>query len=301
MNFAHIRAFHWVATEGGVARAAQILGVSQSTLSQHIHALEERHSLRLFDKSGRRLVLTDAGHALLEVTGRLMAVVEEVGTTLNGPGALVDGHLSIISDSTTLAVELMRRFGDRFPSVSLALSIASLDEISKAVRDGHADVGIAMNPQVGDVITVEPLLRERFHLLLAHDHRLACREAVAFSDLEGETIIMRERGSRTHAFVRQMLQSEGVSDIREITIRERSAIREAVSRRMGVAFFVLSEVPPDRRLVCRPLVSAKARLDLDEYLLIRKDRRHKPVVAAFRDVVNGFVRERQPAEALVCS
>lgn len=299
MNFTHIRAFHWVATEGGIARAAHVLGVSQSSLSQQIRALEDRHSLRLFEKKGRRLVLTESGQAFLEVTKRLMAVMEEARQRLDGPSNMVDGHLSIMSDSTTLAVELMHRFGARYPSVSMSLGIASLDRISEAVREGQADVGIAMNPRVGNSIMVEPLLRERFHLLMARDHRLAGYAAVAFSDLAGETIIMREKGSRTHAFVRQMLQSEGVERIREITIRERSAIREAVSRGMGVAFFVLSEVPPDNRLACRPLISSRARLDLDEYLLIRADRRRKPVVAGFRAVVADFIRENPRPDSLV--
>lgn len=299
MNFSHIRAFHAVAREGGVARAALVLGVSQSTLSQQIHALEARHALRLFEKRGRRLALTNAGQNLLQVTERLMEVVDEVQVTLRGPGALVNGHLSIMSDSTALAVELMRRFGERHPAVSLMLAIASVDDIGQAVRDGSADIGIAMNPPIGDVITAEPLMRERFHLVLARDHPLARRRAVAFPDLQGETIIMREPGSRTRAFVQQMLEIEGVRAGREITIRERSAIREAVARRMGVAFFVISEVPPDRRLTTRPLIPSLARLELDEYLLIRKDRRHKPVVAAFRDVVSGFIAEKLPAVALV--
>ncbi|MCZ0962521.1 LysR family transcriptional regulator [Paracoccus benzoatiresistens] len=299
MNFAHIRAFHSVPKEGDMARAAHVLGVSQSTLSQQIHALEARHALRLFEKRGRRLALTDTGRALLQVIERLMEVVDKVQLTLRGPGTLDEGHLSLMSDSTTLAIELMRRFGESYPSVSLSLAIASMDEIREAVRDGKADIGIAMNPPMGDLVTAEPLIPERFHLLLPCGHRLAAQDEVSVRDLSGETIIMHERGSRTHAFVQQILVSEDVRDTRTITVCERSAIREAVARRMGVAFFVLSEIPPDHRLACRPLVASGARLELDEYLLVRKDRHHKPVVAAFRSVVAGCTSEKLPADALI--
>lgn len=53
MNYLQIRAFHLVALEGSVRRAAEVMGVSQPTVTQHLKGLEERHGVRLFDKRGR--------------------------------------------------------------------------------------------------------------------------------------------------------------------------------------------------------------------------------------------------------
>lgn len=296
MNFPQVRAFHMAAREGGVARAAALLGVSQPTISQHIKALEAHYGVKLFERRGRSLALTPAGRDLLSVTDRLMQAAEEVDGALRRPAALTGGRLKIMADSTALAVELLRRFRAEHPSVELSLGVASVGAIVESLQDGLADAGVAVDPPAGDVFQIEPLRRERLYVTACRGHRFERMGRAPVSDLADETVIMREEGSRTRALVQLALEAEGVAPADMIEISERSAIREAVAARMGVAFFVRSECPPDPRLCHVPLAETRARLEFQEYLVTRRDRRRQPVIAACRAIAKRLAAEPWPSQ-----
>ena len=72
MNHAQLRAFHAVASEGSFTRAAAALHVTQPTLSGQVKALEESFGVRLFDRRGRKVMPTELGRELLDLTRRLV-------------------------------------------------------------------------------------------------------------------------------------------------------------------------------------------------------------------------------------
>ncbi len=297
MNFAQVRAFHLVAREGGVARAATVLGVSQPTISQHVKSLEAHYGVRLFERRGRSLRLTASGRDLFSVTERLMAAAEDVETALRRPAALTGGRLRLAADSTALAVDLLRRFRARHAAVELSLGVASVAAILEAVQNGSADLGVAVDPPAGDALGVEPLRRERLWVTAVRGHRFERLAQVAIVELAGETLIMREQGSRTHAMISQAMEAEAVQPRGVLEINERSAIREAVATGMGVAFFVPSECPPDPRLSHTPLASRRTRLEFQEYLIYRRERRRQPLIAAFREVAARLAAEMTTTDA----
>lgn len=292
MNFAQIRAFHHVAKEGGVARAAAVLGVSQPTISQHLKGLEERHGVRLFEREGRGLRLTPAGQDLLSVTEKLLRAAEEVDDALRRPISFDGGRLRLLSDSTALAVDLIGRLRQRHPSIEVSLQIASVPRIIPEIEQAAADAGITTAPPASDDLLIEPMRCEAIWVTAPRGHRFERMGSVPLKELNGENVVMREAGSRTRATMERAFEDEGVAPRIALEIGERSAIREAVARGLGVAFFVPSECPPDARLVHAPLRLARGRLEFDEYLVMRRDRSRQPVLAAFRDVASRFSAEQ---------
>jgi LysR family transcriptional activator of nhaA len=83
LNYHHLRYFREVATEGNLSRAAQRLNVSQSALSMQIRNLEERLGHALFERVGRKLVLTEVGHIALDHADRIFTAGEELLATLS--------------------------------------------------------------------------------------------------------------------------------------------------------------------------------------------------------------------------
>jgi LysR family transcriptional activator of nhaA len=83
LNYHHLRYFREVATEGNLSKAAQRLNVSQSALSMQIRNLEERLGHALFERVGRKLVLTEVGHIALDHAERIFSAGEELLATLN--------------------------------------------------------------------------------------------------------------------------------------------------------------------------------------------------------------------------
>ena len=288
MNFAQIRAFYHVVRDGGVGRAATIIGVSQPTVSQHIKELETRYGIGLFEKQGRRLQLTEAGRDLFSVTEKLMRAAAEVNDALERRSTLLGGRLMFLADRTKIAIDLLEIFRCRYPSVEITVRIASLQHIVEKIEEGVADVGVTVDPPAGDNLLVTPLKTERLVAVMSCGHALARMGRVSLSDLIGETLILREPTSRTRALTERLLAMAGVSPQAVLEIGACDAVREAVARGLGVSLVAESDCPPDPRLIHRPLASAGLRVAFEEHLVIRRDRRGVPAVAAFHEVAAGY-------------
>ena len=125
INHAHLRAFHAVAAEGGFSRAAVARHVSQPTLSGQVRALEERYGVKLFDRRGRGVELTDLGRALFEVTRRLFAQEAEAEQMLAAARGLTSGELRVGADAPYNVIPMLAALNRRYPGVRLTLAFGN--------------------------------------------------------------------------------------------------------------------------------------------------------------------------------
>lgn len=142
MTFEQMRIFLEAAHFGSFTLAAERLGLTQSAVSICIKKLEERHDVALFDRSGRRLLLTDAGQVLLNEAERILRDVELTIQRVESRRPL---DQSVIVACTSNAynfwlAELVSR--DAADQVKMSLIVGDLDEVAAWVMRGTADVGI---------------------------------------------------------------------------------------------------------------------------------------------------------------
>lgn len=285
MNFQQIRAFHMVAKEGSVRRAGEIMGLSQPTVSQHLKGLEDRYGVRLFEKRGRGLALTETGRQLCSVTERLMAQAEAVEDLLSQRTGSAHGRLRVVSDSPAIAVRIVRRMLAAHPEIEVSIRKDSVDGIVAALTELRADVGIAVDPLIGTVLQISPLRRERIFACLPRDSALA-GATFPLDAIAGQVLIHREKTSRTRALVERALTTEGVTPARVIEVDGAEVVREAVALSLGLSFFAESECPPDPRLIYAPVVARRAKTMIVENLLYRRDRRRVLAISAFLDAAH---------------
>lgn len=134
LNYHHLRYFHAVAHEGHLTRAAEKLNVSQSALSMQIRALEERLGHALFQRDGRKLVLTEAGRIALDHADRIFQGGAELLAALGSADA-VQRPLKVGAVST-----LSRNFQLRFLRPVLADPTCTLDLVSGSAKVLLADL-----------------------------------------------------------------------------------------------------------------------------------------------------------------
>lgn len=141
LNYKHLRYFMEVARAGTLTRAARILGVAQSALSTQIHTLEQRLGHALFERVGRRLVLTEAGRVALDHADAIFAVGEDLLATLRvGSGhrqVLRVGALATLSRN--FQIDFLRPCLGR-PDLEVVLSAGSLAELIGQLRRLELDV-----------------------------------------------------------------------------------------------------------------------------------------------------------------
>lgn len=159
LNYHHLRYFQEVAREGNLTRAAARLNLSQSALSTQIRQLEERLGHALFERTGRKMILTEAGRIALDHAERIFDVGEDLVATLGQNGGSI-APLRVGALST-----LSRNFQLRFlrpalaeGDVELVLSSGNSQTLLRALEDLALDV----------VLLTEPPPRDAFPGLIAH-------------------------------------------------------------------------------------------------------------------------------------
>ena len=288
MNLQRLRYFVAVAEELHFGRAAERLHMSQPPLSQQIRLLERALDTALFDRSTRRVSLTDAGAFLYPEAVRLLATADGVDHLMDQHRHGQAGTLRVgFVDSAAYEVmpRVLSEYRRRWPRVGYELHTMSSDEQVQALREGRIDLGIGR--AAADARNVEAMLVMHEPLLVAvgASHRLAAAPQTSLRNLAGESIIGFDRrvSPSLHAVLAGMLGAEGVTYDPIIEATEYATILGFVAAGEGIAIVPASVQtfrPPDLHYVTLRDRSASVRL-----LLLTRAGEPPPLVAQALDVV----------------
>jgi DNA-binding transcriptional LysR family regulator len=196
LDLRRLRYFVAVADEQHFGRAAARLNMSAPPLSQRIRELEAELGVALFERSSRRVALTDAGQrllaeaqAVLRAADRFRAVASDLAAA--GPSLA----LAYCHGSEHAAFAAARRFRQRHPEVPVRPNALTSLRIFRDLRAGKVSVGIVHGPVPDtDRFATTPLARVPFdHLSIPEGHRLASLDVVHVTDLDGEAVLLVER------------------------------------------------------------------------------------------------------------
>lgn len=171
-----LQAFVEVAQQGSFTRAAKRLLVSQPALTVTVRELERDLGVRLFDRTTRKVQLTQEGAGFLPTAERLLADVRaavedvrEVAERRRGQVRLA----SLPSVATDVLPDILARFGEAYPGITVHLHDSNASGVQTRVKNRDVDFGIASLWQRDDDLAFTPLLADSFHLVCRSDHPLA--------------------------------------------------------------------------------------------------------------------------------
>jgi len=283
MIFSHLRAFHAVADKGSFTRAADFLNVTQPTLSGQVKALEETYGVKLFERRGRGVKLTDLGTALLEITRRQFALHDEAERLLIASRGLLDGRLTIGADAPYHLIPLLAAFERRYPAIQQTTTFGNSQRLLRILSDGTADVVILPEVEPDDRLHTVPFRRDQLVVFVNLAHPWSDRRSIRLAEMADQTVIQREPGSTTRAIFEKAIEG---AEIRPAQIREfgsREAVREAVAAGLGIGVVNAGEFGHDQRL--HQLTVRDASLDCLEQVICLRQRKDTPVLRAFLDIV----------------
>src|SRR5213075_1858536 len=158
MTLEQLRIFIAVAEKQHVTQAASELNLTQSATSAAIAALEARYGVKLFDRIGRGIALTQTGRDFLNEAREVVARAKAAAQVLNDLADLQRGSLTLAASQTVANYWLPARlqsFKKAHPGIDLHVSIASTDQVAQAVHQGSADLGF-VEGQVDDPVLTKP-------------------------------------------------------------------------------------------------------------------------------------------------
>ena len=242
MTPTQLRAFHLVAEHGSFSTAARACALSQPNLSSQVTAMEEAYGVRLFDRRGRSVALTETGRQLHGITARLFAAQEEARALLAGEQALTRGHLRIAADSAHHVVPIMAALRKRAHGLTFALSIDNSAVVLDRLLRHEADVAVMAKSVSDPRLQTVRLRRDRIVLFVPKGHALARRGRAPLASLAGQELVLRERGSITREALEQAMATAGIRPGAIVEVQTREGVREAVAAGFGIGAVFASEL-----------------------------------------------------------
>jgi aminoethylphosphonate catabolism LysR family transcriptional regulator len=283
MNLTQLRSFHAVATAGGFVAAADLLNVSQPTLTAQVKALETEFGIELFYRRNRRTELAPAGRDLLAVTTRLFLEEQEARELLAAAKGLRTGHLRIGAVGPFHVTEMLAPFAQQHPGIRLSVSIGNSADVQGELLDYKTDIAVLAHIDPDERLTTIPYRRHPVRVFMRADHRLAGRGTIRLAELAGEPFIARERGSTTRRAFDAAVAERGIALRTIVEIGSREAIREAVIRGLGLGYVSEAEFIPDPNL--RSVAIGDAEIYTYAHVVHLRERTESRVIQAFLDVV----------------
>jgi DNA-binding transcriptional LysR family regulator len=230
-----LEVFLAVARTGSVSRAGDELAMSQSAVSSSLADLERQFDVRLFDRIGKRLRLSEMGHALRSRAAAVWDEARELETALANQAD--SGRLRVGATLTIgnyVAVPLMARYMRDRPGSTVRLDIANTEEIARRVANFEIDVGLIEGELSHPQLQVTPFRDDELVVFSSPSHPLARKRALTDEDLKRASWIVREHGSGTRqAFDRAMT---GILPELHITLElpHTEVIKRAVEAGLGL-------------------------------------------------------------------
>jgi LysR family transcriptional regulator, low CO2-responsive transcriptional regulator len=275
-----LAAFYETARQGSVTAAAKRLDVSQPTITTRIQQLERHYGVELFHRRGNRLDLSDAGASLMPMIGQMLQMENDIDFALRNERELHTGNLRVGTTGPFYILPAIAAFRRQYPAVKISIEIGNSQQVLDALVDFRCDVAVSSQRDDDPRFVRHTIANDPLVLVVHRSHRLAAREPVALAALAGETLLLREAGSRTRALMEHVLKHAGIGpSANAIELGSREAIREAVRHDMGCTLMPRGEVG------AHPELRAVAFIDdlppMHEYLYYLDARAGTRLIAAF--------------------
>lgn len=180
-----LQAFRAVVEHGSFRRAAEAIRITQSALSRRVEKLESALEVKLFERTTRKVSLTNVGRAFLPQVERLLDDLDLALLSVGDGGALRRGSLTIAcvpSAAYYFMPHAIRSFHGQYPRIKIRLIDASANEVSAAVASGEADFGVSFTGNLDPEIEFSALMQERYVIACRRDHPLAARTNVTWAE-----------------------------------------------------------------------------------------------------------------------
>ncbi|WP_248310058.1 LysR substrate-binding domain-containing protein [Bosea sp. WAO] len=221
---------------------------------------------------------------MLAITTRLFAEEDEALAFLEQSRELKTGRLSISAVGPFHVTEMLAAFNQAYPGIGLAVKLGNSTEVLDDLFDYKCDVAVLAYIDEDDRLLTIPYRRHPVAVFVRRDHRFATRDSIRLAELEGEPMIVRERGSTTRRAFEEALAVTGAKPRLMMEIGSREAIREAVIHGLGISYVSEAEFVPDQDL--KLVRIEEAEVYTYAHVVVLKQRESSRIIKAFLDIVH---------------
>lgn len=199
MEIRVLRYFLTVVREESITRAAEVLHITQPTLSRQLTQLEEETGVKLFNRGTRKITLTNEGILLRRRAEEITELIDKTEKELAIQEEMIDGCITIGCGelaAVSILPDLFWTFSQKYPLVTYDLFTATADQVKERMEVGVVDIGLLLEPvDIDKYDFIRLNMKERWVVLMPPDDPLAEKEFVTAKDLADLPIIMARRSN----------------------------------------------------------------------------------------------------------
>ncbi len=241
MDLANLNAFLAIAECGSFSGAGERLHLTQPAISKRIAGLEQQLNVRLFDRLGREVSLTEAGRALLPRAYQILNVLDDTRRALTNLTGEVSGRLTLATSHHIGLHRLppvLRAFTKRYPDVALDIQFLDSEVAYEEILHGRAELAvITLAPEPHTLVRAVPVWTDPLDFVVAPEHPLALNGAVSLADIAYHPAVFPGGNTFTHHIVQRLFEAQGLTANIAMSTNYLETIKMMVS--IGLAWSVL--------------------------------------------------------------
>jgi DNA-binding transcriptional LysR family regulator len=255
MDLATLNAFIAIAELGSFSEAAERLFLTQPAVSKRIASLEQQLNVRLFDRLGREVSLTEAGRALLPRAYQILNVLDDTRRALTNLNGEISGRLTLATShhiGLHRLPALLRAFTRAYPQVALDIQFLDSEVAYEEVLHGRAELAvITLAPETREPVHAVAVWDDPLDFVAAPEHPLARNGAVSLADVAHHPAVFPGGNTFTHHIVRRLFEAQGLTPNIAMSTNYLETIKMMVS--IGLAWSVLPRTMLDDQVARLPL------------------------------------------------
>lgn len=236
MEHRQLKSFITVARCGSFTKAAELLDYAQSSVTAQVQSLEAELGTRLFERLGRRVVLTGDGEKLVKYADQIIKLSLEAREVIGG--SKVSGTLSIGAPESLCVYrlpDLLQKYRRLYPEVGIIMKTGGCPEFIRWLKEGTIDVAFFIQREIEIVdLTMKTLVPEPMVVLAGSGHPLSGQGGITTRSLEGEYLILCEAGCSYRLALENMLAADGVLPASVTEFGSVEAIKKTVISGLGI-------------------------------------------------------------------
>ncbi|WP_077298421.1 selenium metabolism-associated LysR family transcriptional regulator [Virgibacillus pantothenticus] len=251
MYYDALRTFITLAEVKNFTKAAEILHISQPSVSLHIKNLERELETELVVRSRKSLKLSPTGAILYERAKQIIRIYEQTKRDILEQQQIVKGCLKIGASFTIgeyILPDLLVDVHAAYPELELEVVIGNTEEIVQQVKHFQVDIGLIEGQTSDKELVVQPFMKDELWVVAPVSHELSQKEEITTSDLQNQSWISREEGSGTREYLEHVIRSNGLQVKSFLTISSNQGVKESVIKGMGLSLLSHSVIERDVQL-----------------------------------------------------
>ena len=232
ISLRQLQVFEAVARLLSYTRAAEELYLSQPTVSMQIKKLESDIGLPLTEQTGKKISLTESGHALYQVSTDILGALSRFEMQISDQKGLRTGQLriAVVTTANYFAPRLLGKFCQLYPGINVSLEVTNRENILDRMANNVDDLYLIGKPPESSELEFQPYLNNPMVVVAPASHRLAKKKAIPLSEIADELFIMREAGSGTRIAIEQKFADAGLQLKVRMELGNNESIKQGITK-----------------------------------------------------------------------